>query len=110
MQKESNLESQKENKKFSYLGFVSHSGSFNQSVQRYKHLQQLSEIRKKQAELLKQTRLKINNTINVIHLQIGEKEKIKSQSDTLKNELLDAFHNPHQTKFFLQNIWSKYDV
>jgi hypothetical protein len=42
--------------------------------------------------------------------KVLEKEKMKSQSDTLKNELLDAFHNPHQTKFFLQNIWSKYDV
>ena len=81
------LIAQKENKKFSYLGFVSHSGSFNQSVQRYKHLQQLSEIRKKQAELLKQTRLEINKTINVIHRQIGEKEKIKSTEEQEKQKL-----------------------
>ena len=71
---------QKENKKFSYLGFVIHSNSFNQSVKRYKYLQQLSEIRKNQAELLKQTRLEINKTINVIHRQIGEKEKIRPEN------------------------------
>ena len=78
---------QKENKKFSYLGFVIHSNSFNQSVKRYKYLQQLSEIRKKQAEILKRTRLEINKTMDVIHLQIGEKEKIKITEEQEKQKL-----------------------
>ena len=95
---------QKENKKFSYLGFVIHSNSFNQSVKRYKYLQQLSEIRKKQAEILKRTRLEINKTMDVIHLQIGEKEKIKITEEQEKQKLNFEKNTKQRTLSELQKI------
>jgi murein hydrolase activator len=71
------------------LMFLFSSKDFNQAYRRLKYLQQYSDYRKKQAELIVQTQAKLDEKIKTLQLAIGQKRGLLTTEEQEKNLLAE---------------------
>ena len=92
---------------YNRLMFIFSADDFNQAYRRLKYLQQFNNNLKKQAELIQITQNKVNNKISELNNYMADKETLKNNNESEKQQLVTEKKQQGQSIKELENKQSQ---